>query len=76
MNRLVNVGDEVKDQITGFKGIADSRSEFLYGCVRVNVQPQKLKADKTREDSVVFDETQLIVIKSKAIILLGDPYLI
>jgi len=67
MDRLVNIGDEVKDQITGFKGIAASRTEFLYGCVRVEVQPQKLKADKNREDSVIFDETQLLVTKKKAI---------
>jgi len=74
MRRLVEVGDEVKDQITGFKGIAMARTNFLYGCVRIEVQPQKLKADKNIEESVYFDETQLIVIKKQAVV--GNRFLV
>jgi hypothetical protein len=58
---LINIGDEVKDQVTGTKGIALSRTEFLYGCVRVGVQIQKLK-DKIPGDLIYFDEPQLIIV--------------
>ena len=37
---MKNLGDEVKDTITGFKGIVVARTEWLNGCARVTVQPQ------------------------------------
>lgn len=30
----VNLGDRVKDQVTGFEGIAIARTEWLFGCPR------------------------------------------
>lgn len=32
---MVTLGKEYKDSVSGFKGIATSRSEFLNGCTRV-----------------------------------------
>lgn len=66
MSNLVNVGDEVKCSITGFKGIAMGRTEYLFGCVRVGILPTKVK-DKKDIDYVWFDETQLVVIKKQKI---------
>lgn len=57
---MVKLGDRVKDNITGFEGIAVARTEFLYGCVRVCVQPGKLKDGKTI-DAEWFDEQRLDV---------------
>jgi hypothetical protein len=60
-------GDEVRDTVTGFKGIVVCRSEFLNKCVRLSVQPQELKDGKTI-DPESFDEEQLEVIKSAKIV--------
>ena len=58
----VGLGDRVEDRISGFSGIAIARCEWLYGCVRVTVQPEKLKDGKLCETQT-FDEPQLKVTK-------------
>lgn len=40
---MIKLGDKVKDKISGFEGLATARSEFLYGCVRILVEPTGLK---------------------------------
>lgn len=62
----INLGDEVKDMVTGFKGIAVARHEFLNGCARIGVQP-KIKKDGALPDEYTFDEPQLVLIKAKVI---------
>jgi hypothetical protein len=56
-------GDEVKDSITGFKGIVVAQTKWLNGCVRYLIQPQNLKDGKTVEAESV-DEGQLIMVKA------------
>lgn len=58
----VKLGDRVRDLITGFEGIVVARCEWLYGCVRLTVQPEKLKDGKQLE-TATFDEPQLKVMK-------------
>lgn len=58
-----NNGDEVKDSITGFKGIVVAQTKWLNGCVRYLIQPQNLKDGKTVEAESV-DEGQLVLIKA------------
>ena len=36
---MINLGDKVRDPITGFEGIVTSRSEHINGCTRIGVQP-------------------------------------
>ena len=55
---MVKLGDKVRDSISGFEGVATSRTEFLYGCVRVCVEPQGLHDGKPI-DSQYFDEQRL-----------------
>jgi hypothetical protein len=57
----VILGQEVKDKITGYKGIATSRTHYLAGCDRIEVQAP-LKEDGTLPDICCFDEPQLEVI--------------
>jgi len=57
-----NVGDELKDTITGFAGIVMARTEWLNGCLRYQLQPKKLK-DGKMQDEAVFDEQQLVMVK-------------
>ena len=60
---MIHLGDEVKDTITGFKGIAVSRHEYLQGCTRYTVQPKTVK--NVLPKPMGFDEPDLIVIKEK-----------
>ena len=36
---MIELGEKVKDTITGFTGIATARTDYLYGCIRVEVEP-------------------------------------
>lgn len=63
---IVKLGDEVKDRITGFRGIAVCRSEWLNGCVRIGITSKELKDGKPIDD-VFIDEKQLEVITTTTI---------
>lgn len=70
---MIELGQKVRDVVTGFEGIADCRMEFLNGCVRVSVQPA-MKPDKEDgrqyvQESKVFDEQQLEILEAKPIAL-------
>lgn len=54
----VQLGKSYRDIITGYEGIAVSRTEFLNGCVRVAIQAPGVYEGKPYE-SYVVDEPQL-----------------
>ncbi len=62
--RKIELGDEVKDTITGFKGTAVARTEWITGCNRINVQP-KIDKDGKLPDTCSFDEPMLVITKAK-----------
>lgn len=68
MEGQIGLGDRVKDNITGFTGIATGRIDYLYGCVRFLVTPEKIKKDEKPEDAVIFDELQLTLMKKKVVV--------
>ena len=45
----INLGDKVTDTISGYSGIVVARYEYLNGCVRFQVEPDKLTKDGTRQ---------------------------
>lgn len=61
----INLGDEVKDTITGFKGIAIARTTWITGCCRINVQPKGINKDGKLFEIESFDEPMLEIIKPK-----------
>ena len=63
---MVKLGDEVKDPITGFKGIAVCRHSYLNGCDRISVQPKIDKKGEVPAD-ISFDEPQLEILKNGVI---------
>ena len=67
----VQLGDEVKDTITGYNGIAVCKHTYLQGCDRITVQPKVSKTDPVPAEAS-FDEPQLIVTKAKAVVGNGD----
>lgn len=62
----VNLGDKVRDRITGVDGIAVGITTWLYGCRRVTIQPQEHKDGKPI-DMVTFDEPQLEIVQTGVI---------
>jgi hypothetical protein len=60
----IQLGSKVKDKISGFTGIATSKTVFMNGCVRVQIDPDKLNKDGDLIEGAVFDEVQLEVIKT------------
>ena len=61
----VTLGKTYKDSITGFTGVAVARAEYLYGCVRVTLDPPKLKKDGDFLPCGEFDEQRLVAVKGK-----------
>jgi hypothetical protein len=54
------LGTEVKDTVTGFKGIATVHTEFHNGCVRIGVTSKKERNPKTAAPlELHFDEQRL-----------------
>ena len=58
----VNLGDKVKDIVTGFTGIAVARTTWLHGCDRVVIQPDKLDKDGKVTENASFDAPQVVVL--------------
>ena len=58
---MIELGREVKDRVTGFRGIAVARSAYLLGCNRILVQP-KVGKDMAIPDALSFDEPDLEVV--------------
>ena len=58
MKHNIKLGEEAKDTITGLKGVATEMTFWLYECIRVEIQPTKLKAGAPQKE-IWFDESQL-----------------
>lgn len=56
------LGDRVKDPITGVAGIVVCLTTWLHGCIRVGVQPEEAKDGKP-VDAVYFDQSQLVILE-------------
>lgn len=59
----VELGMKVRDRIHNIEGIVIARTEFLYGCNRIAVQPTVGEDGKTREPHWT-DEPQVEVIEA------------
>lgn len=77
----IKLGSLVIDRITGFKGVAISRTEFAYGCVHICVQGQQLTKDGDPIPIQTFDDQRIEVLApptkswpeaNKSAIKLGD----
>lgn len=71
MSEKIELGDRVRDKITGLKGIAIGVTNWLFGCRRFCVQPEESKDGKPLETFVV-DEPQLEIVK-KGVVLPPTP---
>ena len=64
MFQPIDLGDRVKDPITGLTGIVICTTVWLHGCIRMGVQPEKLK-DGKQQEAQHFDQSQLVVVKKR-----------
>ena len=60
---MIKLGDKVKDKVTGFTGIAVSKTEYLHGCKRISIASPKLHEGKPVAWQT-FDEPQLELVES------------
>ena len=63
----INLGDKVKDTITGFVGIAIGKTTWISGCDRITVQPIGLTKDGKTFETQSFDIDTLEVVKAKKV---------
>ncbi len=63
----VQLGNVVRDNISGFQGVAVCLSNWLNGCQRVTIQPQTLKEDGSILDNHTCDAEQVEVIEGGAL---------
>ncbi len=61
--KMINLGDEVEDTVTGFRGIAVAKHIFLHGISTVSVQPL-LDCYGILPEHEIFAEAQLKVLKN------------
>lgn len=65
MRAKLELGDEAKDPVSGFKGIVVGITTYLNGCDRVMIQGKAQRDGKIPDNH--FDEPQLTVVKRKKI---------
>ena len=62
---MMKLGDRVKDNITGFKGILIAETHWLHGCVRHTIASEKIDKDGDAVE-MTFDEGRVELVKPKA----------
>jgi len=60
----IELGDKVKDNITGFSGVAVCFSEWLNGCVRITILPTTLTKEGATKDTETFDIEDVVLMTS------------
>lgn len=64
---MADLGDKVKDVITGFTGIVIAKTKYINGCSRCGVQSTELGKDGLPTESIGFDDPQLRIIAKKKV---------
>lgn len=59
---MIKLGSRVRDIYTGFTGTAVARTEWLYGCSRIGIEPTTLK-DGLPIEAQWFDEQRVEIIQ-------------
>lgn len=65
---MINLGDKVKDKVTGFTGVAVSKVEYLNGCIQFCVTPKIKSKENKMPDGVYIDQQQLEVVGKKTVV--------
>lgn len=75
MNNTVEVGDTVRDVVTGFTGIVKAIVRWHHACNRIIVQPRDLEDKKSNyvQATHTFDEPEIEITQKKTITLSVTP---
>jgi hypothetical protein len=69
---MANLGDKVRDVVSGWEGIATGRYEYLNGCIRWQVDG----TDKDgKPDGYVFDDQQVEVVERRVVMPAPGPHI-
>ena len=49
----IQLGDKVRDRVTGYEGIATSKTEFLNGCIQIEVTPRLKKGTNMKPEDIL-----------------------
>ena len=66
MEKEIQLGDEVRCKITGFKGTVVERTEYINGCVQFGVLPKCGKDVSKMPDAISLDKQSLQIVKKKS----------
>lgn len=53
------LGQHLRDRISGFDGVVMCRTEYLHNCARYGLTPRDVDKDGKPRDSIYFDEDQV-----------------
>ena len=53
MGTEIKLGDKVKCRITGYTGIATSRTEYINGCIQIEVTPKIKKGTNPKPEEMI-----------------------
>ena len=69
MSDKVELGDLVKDTVSGFTGIAIADHNYLAGCRRISIQPKVLDDTKDYKlpETQAFDEPQVEILEKQVV---------
>lgn len=60
----IKLGDKAKDRISGFTGIVTGEFKYLNGCVRLQLEPDKLDKDGKVIEGRIFDIEQIVLVQA------------
>ena len=60
----IKLGSKVRDIYSGVSGLAVGRTEWLYGCARIGIEPSELK-DGLVQDAQWFDEQRIETVEGQ-----------
>ena len=69
---MIKLGSKVRDTLTGFEGIAVGRTEWLFGCARVTIEPDRLTKEGLPIEAQWFDEQRVELVKNLPVEVSAD----
>ena len=67
IKRKYDLGDELKDNVTGFVGVALAYTRYATGCVHYGLQAKLTKSTEEPVEWQWFDQARLALKKKKAV---------
>lgn len=73
MKEVVELGDKVRDIVTGAEGVVTGLTVWLTGCDTATVNPQKFDKDGKVAENLHFDCNRLKILKKGAVVIPKSP---